>query len=486
MTVGAPAPFVVAGMSPITRSRVPRRWSSASPPARLTKSRTHSAARRTSSWCAGSALTDGMATNSRSSSSQACSTARNSTSTHPSARHFEGARHFSDEARPGLGGDVAELRGVREGAQLLQALVLDLPDSLARDVERPPDLVERARVLAVEAVTQLEHLPFARRQRPEDLLERLLAERHLGRLVRQLLVLVRQEVPELRLVLVSYRLFERHRRLRTAPNLLDLLRRELEVLRDLAGGRLTPELGAELPLRSHDLVQLLDDMDRHADRPRLVGERTRDRLADPPRGVRRELEAFAVVELLRSANETDRALLDQIEERQALVPIFLRDRNDQAEVRLHHLLLRGVVTPLDPLGELVFLRSGQQIDLADVLQEELERVGRDLARRLRDRSLLLGFVGRDDLDMKLLERVVEVVDLGRLEIELVQRNGDLVSVQVTRLTSGIQKRLRVFRLEHIGDASCVNRFLGGAHSDPPSWIRISAMPHCASCTEQAP
>src|SRR3712207_8622148 len=40
-----------------------------------------------------------------------------------------------------------------------------------------------------------------------------------------------------------------------------------------------------------------------------------DGLADPERGVRRELEALAVVELLRSADEPDRPLLDEVQER---------------------------------------------------------------------------------------------------------------------------------------------------------------------------
>ena len=91
-----------------------------------------------------------------------------------------------------------------------------------------------------------------------------------------------------------------------------------------------------------------------------------------------------MVELLGRADEADRALLDQVEERQALVAVALGDRDDEPEVRLDHLLLRAVVAPLDPLRELDLLRRGQQIHLADVLQEELERVGRDLERLVED------------------------------------------------------------------------------------------------------
>ena len=143
----------------------------------------------------------------------------------------------------------------------------------------------------------------------------------------------------------------------------------------------------------------------------LVGERARDRLADPPRRVGRELVALAPVELLGGAHEADRPLLDQVEERQTLVAVALRDRDDEAEVRLDHLLLRAMVAALDPLRELDLLGGGQQLDLADVLEEELERVGRDLADALVDPHLLLrlrlGGLHVDDLDLQLLERPVE-------------------------------------------------------------------------------
>src|SRR5262245_15941516 len=57
-------------------------------------------------------------------------------------------------------GDVSERIRNRERPQLLQALVLDLPDPLTRHVERTPDLVQRARLLAAQAVAELEHPPL--------------------------------------------------------------------------------------------------------------------------------------------------------------------------------------------------------------------------------------------------------------------------------------------------------------------------------------
>ena len=242
--------------------------------------------------------------------------------------------------------------------------------------------------------------------------QRRLAQLDLGGLVGKRRGVVGEEMPELRLLVVADRLLQRDRCLRAAADLLDLVGGQLELAARSPRRRLAPQLGAQLPLGAHDLVQLLDDVDRHPDRARLVGERPRDGLADPPRRVRRELEALAVVELLGGAHEPDRPLLNQIEERQALVAVALGDRDDQPQVRLDHLLLRAMLAALDALGELDLLRGGEQVDLADVLQEELQRVGGDLAR-LGGRLFALGLlrVRVDDLDLELLERAVELVDL---------------------------------------------------------------------------
>src|SRR5262245_40143691 len=148
--------------------------------------------------------------------------------------------------------DVAELLALGEGLQLLQALVLDLAHALTGDVERPPDLVERSRMLAVEAVAKLEHPPLARREGAKDPLQRLLAKRRLGSLVRSRRGLVGEEVPELRLLLVPHGLLQRNRRLSAPSNLLDLLAIDLQLARDLLRRRVVAELGEEFALDATD------------------------------------------------------------------------------------------------------------------------------------------------------------------------------------------------------------------------------------------
>ena len=91
--------------------------------------------------------------------------------------------------------------------------------------------------------------------------------------------------------------------------------------------------------RADQLVDRLDHVDRDADGPRLVCNRARDGLADPPRRVRRELVAAAVLELVDGLHEADVALLDQVQELQTAVGVLLGDRDDEAQVGLHHLFL---------------------------------------------------------------------------------------------------------------------------------------------------
>jgi hypothetical protein len=89
-----------------------------------------------------------------------------------------------------------------------------------------------------------------------------------------------------------------------------------------------------------------------------------------------------------------------------------------------------VLAALDALRELDLLGRSEEGHLADVLEEELERVGRDLRLGLGLRLGLLG-VRVHDRDLRLLERGVEVVELGGLEVELVECECELVRVDLT-------------------------------------------------------
>ena len=63
-------------------------------------------------------------------------------------------------------------------------------------------------------------------------------------------------------------------------------------------------------------------------------------------------------------------------------------------------------------------------------------------------GLLLGLLRDDDLDLLLVERVVEGVDLRRVEIELVQGECELVGVEPSLRATGLEERASLVGGEH--------------------------------------
>src|ERR1019366_4701220 len=126
-------------------------------------------------------------------------------------------------------------------------------------------------VLTAEPVAQLQHTALAVGEVLEGLAERLLGEDLGGALIGRLGALVGDELAELRLLLVADRLLQRNGGLGGALDRVDLFGVDAGDLGDLMRGGLTAELGDELALGAADLVELLNDMHRDADRARLAG-----------------------------------------------------------------------------------------------------------------------------------------------------------------------------------------------------------------------
>src|SRR5262249_20247226 len=136
--------------------------------------------------------------------------------------------------------------------------------------------------------------------------------------------------------------------------------------------RLAADLVQHLARGAHDLVDGLDHVHGDADSARLVSDRAGDGLPDPPGGVGREFVAAAILELIDGLHQADIAFLDEIEELQPAVGVFLGDGNDEAEIRFHHLLLglAGLalallhdVHDLSKLGDLKPGFGGELMDL---------------------------------------------------------------------------------------------------------------------------
>ena len=70
-------------------------------------------------------------------------------------------------------------------------------------------------------------------------------------------------------------------------------------------------------------------MHRNTNRSRLVGDSSRNRLANPPRRVRGELIAAFILELVHSLHETNIAFLDQVQELKTTICVLLGDADYQ-------------------------------------------------------------------------------------------------------------------------------------------------------------
>src|SRR5437867_582142 len=241
----------------------------------------------------------------------------------------------------GLGFEEApELLRARRVPELTQRLGLDLSDALAGDREVLPDLLQGVLAAVGEAEAEPQDLLLARGERVEDLV-RLLAEREADdRLDWRHDLLVLYKIAQMAVFFLSDRRFERNRLLRDFQYFAHLVHGDVHLRRDLLRGGLAAELLHELPRGPDELVDRLDHVHGDPDRARLVGDGARDRLPDPPGRVGRELVTAAVLELVHRLHEADVALLDEVEELEPPVRVFLGDRDDEAEVRLHHLLLR--------------------------------------------------------------------------------------------------------------------------------------------------
>ena len=113
---------------------------------------------------------------------------------------------------------------------------------------------------------------------------------------------------------------------------------------------------------------LVDEMDRQADRLALVGQGALDRLLDPPGGVGAELAALLRIEAFHRLHQADVALGNQVEQRQAVGGIIVGDLHDQAQVGLDHLLAGGLVAPLDAAGKLHLFLAREKRGLPDLAQ----------------------------------------------------------------------------------------------------------------------
>ncbi len=117
-------------------------------------------------------------------------------------------------------------------------------------------------------------------------------------------------------------------------------------------------------------------MDGDADRAALIGERTSNRLADPPGRVGRELVPLLPVELVHRAEKAEIPFLNQVEEREVgrTADVLLRNRDHETQVAPREDIARFRVALLDALRELALFGGGQKRVLPYLAEVDLDGV----------------------------------------------------------------------------------------------------------------
>src|SRR5471030_2866542 len=185
----------------------------------------------------------------------------------------------------------------------------------------------------------------------------------------------------MRIVVVADRRLHRNWLFGDLHDLTDLIFWHLHLDGQRRGIRLGTRFLQDLARNAVHLVDRFDHVHGDADGAGLVGDRTGDGLAYPPRRIGRKLVAATIFKLVHRLHQADVAFLDQIEELQAAVGVFFGDRDDQTQVSLGHFALG--------LARLHFTGRHLAVDVAQVRQRQHD------ARLQVDQTLLQLFNGRN-------------------------------------------------------------------------------------------
>ena len=183
-------------------------------------------------------------------------------------------------------------------------------------------------------------------------------------------------------------------------------------------------------------------MHRYADRSGLIGDRTGDRLTDPPSRICREFVSLCIVEFIDCADQTGISLLNQIQNVQAAAGVLLCDGDNQTQVGLRQLVFGALIPFSNAAGQLLLFFRREQGNLPDFLQVHADGIIQiELRRQLHgvhQRFFLLQIgggkvdiiqqirhripfgVGTDDLNTDRFKCIINLFDLIHRKIELFQ------------------------------------------------------------------
>ena len=149
---------------------------------------------------------------------------------------------------------------------------------------------------------------------------------------RIVVAMIFQELAKVAVVVVAHRLIERQRLAGHFHDAAGVFQRQAGSLGRFFRRRVAAQFLDQIARDRPHLAHRVDHVHRHANRAALIGNRSRDRLANPPGGVGRELVAASMLELVDRSHQAGVAFLDQVQEAESPIAVLLGDRDDQSQV----------------------------------------------------------------------------------------------------------------------------------------------------------
>src|SRR6516164_5741261 len=224
--------------------------------------------------------------------------------------------------------------GTRRVAQFAQRLRFNLADTLARDGKHLPDLFEGALITVLKPETHADDALLAGTERLQHRGHLLVEAQVHGCLRWRDYSLVFDEITQVRILLFTDGSLEGYGCLSNLAGLAHFFDGHVQPLGQLLRSGLAAKLLDELASALGKLIDDLDHVNGHTDGARLVGDGTRDGLANPPGGIGGKLITAAPVELVGAFHKPEIAFLDQVQKLKAMMGVFLGDRNNEAKVGL--------------------------------------------------------------------------------------------------------------------------------------------------------
>ena len=263
-------------------------------------------------------------------------------------------------------------------AQFAECFFLDLPHPFAREAVLPADFFKRHFHAGFQPKIEADNLALAFLKRAQCagdfLFEGISHDQRIGRLLR----VIGHQVEEAVFILAAKRRIQRQNALPTGEGLRHLLDWNAQFFGDLFQGS-----HRRLPGRAtRDAPEQIHAVERQAHHAGMFCQGLQNGLANPPDSVRDKLKPSAAIKTLCRGDQPDIARADEIDNRHALILIFVRHSDDKAQIGFDEFGTRFAVALANARREPNFLSCRERLRRGHVFEIAMQGIfGNDCRRQ---------------------------------------------------------------------------------------------------------